>query len=128
MATEILGIHHVSIKCNSEVLFAKTLRFYGEILGLKVKRTWKEGAMFETGGGLIEIFTTGTDLPGEGAVRHFALAVHGVDDLAGRIQAAGYEIFDGPRDICIPSDPPCKARIAFCYGPVGEKIELFDEH
>ena len=128
MAAEISGIHHVSIKCNSEELFTEIKRFYGDILNLRIKRTWKEGIMFDTGAGLIEIFTTGTDLPGEGAVRHFAFAVRDVDHLVSRIRNAGYEIFDGPRDICIPSDPPCKARIAFCYGPVGEKIELFDEH
>ena len=40
---------------------------------------------------------------------------------------AGYEVFIGPKDICIPSDPEFPARMAFCYGPLGEKIEFFQE-
>ena len=127
MAAEIHGIHHVSLKCNSAELYAQTISFYRDILGLGIKRCWKDGIMFDTGAGLIEIFSTGTDQLPEGAVRHFAFAATDVDAIADRIREAGYPIIDGPRDVVLPSDPPCNARIMFCLGPVGEKIEFFDE-
>ena len=127
MADNISGIHHISMKCNSEELFSRTVGFYRDILMLKIYRVWKDGIMFDAGSGVIEIFSTGTDLPDEGVIRHYALAVRDPDALAERIRAAGYEITVEPKDIVIPSDPPLKARIAFCRGPVGEIIELFCE-
>ena len=44
-----------------------------------------------------------------------------------RVQAAGYEVFLGPKELLIPSEPPLSARIAFCRGPLGEEIEFFRE-
>ena len=122
----INGIHHISMKCTKEQ-FEKVHHFYTEVLGLTVKRQWTAGVMYDTGGGLIElIFSEEAQLP-QGVVRHYALAVTDTDDLVRKVTEAGYEVFNGPKDIVIQSDPPLPARIAFMKGPKGEEIELFQE-
>ncbi len=44
-----------------------------------------------------------------------------------RIKNAGDEVFIEPNDIVIKSEPEYHARMAFCYGPLGEEIEFFQE-
>ena len=123
----IKGIHHVALKCSSSEQYEKTIRFYNEILGLPIARTWERGTMIDTGCGIVEIFNNGEgDLP-QGTIRHFAFSVSDTDACVEKITAAGYEVFEGPKDIRIPSDPPFPARVAFCIGPVGEEIEFFEE-
>ena len=123
----ITGIHHVSMKCAGPEELERVRAFYCGVLGLSVKREWPEGVMLDTGSGLIEIFATGEGGRGKGAVRHFALACDDVDGMAGAVRRAGYEVFIEPKDIVIQSAPACPARIAFCTGPLGEEIELFQE-
>ena len=122
----ITGIHHVSMKCEMEEL-DRVKDFYLNVLGLSLKREWEGGVMFDTGNGLIEIFTNGGAIRELGAVRHYALATDDVDGLAARIREAGYEVFIEPKDIVIPSSPELNARMAFCFGPLSEQIELFME-
>ena len=76
---------------------------------------------------LIELFNNVEDRLPQGTIRHFALATDDVDALAKRIEEAGYPITDPCHDVTIPSEPPFDIRIAFCIGPVGEEIELFEE-
>ena len=127
----VTGIHHIALKCQGLAAYEKTIYFYHDLLGLPIVRTWGEGgesaAMLDTGNGLLEIFANAPDLLGMGALRHMALAVSDVDACAETVRAAGYPITMEPKDICIPSDPPYPARIAFCIGPVGEEVEFFCE-
>ena len=60
-------------------------------------------------------------------IRHFAFATNDVDACVEAVKAAGYEVFIEPKDIEIASTPVFPARIAFCKGPLGEEIELFEE-
>lgn len=83
--------------------------------------------MFDTEAGLIEIFANATETLDKGIIRHFAFAVEDVDACAKAVTEAGYQVFMGPKDIAIPSEPPFPARMAFCYGPLGEEIEFFCE-
>lgn len=129
----INGIHHVSFKCNKGEQLKKVIAFYSDTLGMPILRQWGTdydnpiGVMFDTGNGIIEVFSNAeSDLP-QGVIRHFALAVTDVDELAERIKKAGYEVFVKPKNIYIPAENPLVARIAFCYGPLGEEIELFCE-
>ena len=101
--------------------------FYISVLGLRVIREWPDGIMIDTGNGLIEIFTNADGERCLGALRHFALLTDDVDGVAAKIKAAGYEVFIEPNDKLIPSDPPYPIRMAFCYGPLGEQVELFSE-
>lgn len=131
MGKLITGIHHVSIKCSNDKQFQEVKHFYKDILSLDLVRTWgvgkDSGMMFDTGIGLIEVFNNGSqDLP-QGNIRHFALTCSNVDRCVQIIKEAGYEVFVEPKDIVINSNPPFPARIAFCKGPIGEQIELFQE-
>ena len=126
---KITGFHHVALKCNGLGEYEKTVAFYHEVLKLPIVRTWGEGdesaAMLDTGAGLFEIFANANDCLSAGALRHLALDVEDVDICVAAVREAGYEITMEPKDICIPSNPPYPARIAFCIGPVGEELEFF---
>jgi glyoxylase I family protein len=126
---KVTGIHHIALKCQGVEQFNKTLHFYCDILGLPVARSWGEGEnsgiMLDTGAGLLEIFANAPDILGMGAIRHMALAVDDVDACIEAVRAAGYTVTMEPTDICIASEPPYPARIAFCIGPVGEELEFF---
>lgn len=123
----IKGIHHVSMKCSSTEEYEKTIDFYKNILGIPVIREWQAGIMLDTGNGIVEIFNDGDDAPGKGVIRHFAFATDNVDACVESVKAAEYEVFIEPKDIEIASTPAFPARIAFCKGPLGEEIELFEE-
>ncbi len=129
MAVKITGIHHIALKACGIEDFNKTIKFYNEILGLPIVRTWGEGEnvgmMLDTGAGLLEIFANGEDYPGQGALRHLAFEVEDTDECIAAVRAAGYEVTMEPCDIVIASNPPYPARIAFCIGPVGEEVEFF---
>lgn len=124
----IKGLHHISMKTGSVAEYDRVVAFYKDVLGLAVARTWDGGIMFDTGCGLIEIFTNGTENPGRGVIRHFAFRVDDVDMCVKAVTEAGYEVFMGPKDIEIPSAPTFPARMAFCHGPLGEEIEFFREY
>ena len=134
-AAQILGMHHVSMKCADQVLFEKAVAFYKDILGFCEERRWAEGVMLQAGAGTddgaatparLEIFCNGEGIRELGAVRHFALETKNVDELAAKVKAAGYEVFIEPKNITIASQPPFHARMAFFYGPLGEQVELFN--
>lgn len=124
---EISGIHHISMKCVTGEDYRRVVDFYQGVLGLPIVRQWDNGIMLGAGTGLIEIFLDGACPMEKGVIRHFALATPDVDACAEAISKAGYPVFLGPKEICIPSDPPFPARIAFCTGPLGEEIEFFQE-
>lgn len=123
----IQGIHHVSMKCVTGEDYARVTQFYSGALGLPVVRTWDNGMMLDTGSGFLEIFRNGEHPMEKGVIRHFALATDDVSACVHAAEAAGGKVFLGPKEIVIPSDPPYRARIAFCTGPLGEEIEFFQE-
>ncbi len=127
---KVSGIHHVAIKCRGIQEFEKTVSFYRDILGFSVLRSWGEGErsaiMLESGSGLLEIFANAFENPSVAPIRHIALAAESTDACIEAVRKAGYKITVEPKDICIPSDPPCPARIAFCIGAAGEEIEFFE--
>ena len=131
MKPSIKGVHHIAIKARGLEAYARLLAFYHDILGMPLVRTWGEGenlgAMVDTGAGLLELFSNAPDEPGQGALRHLALAVEDVDVCIEAVRAAGYTITMEPKDIVIASQPPYPARIGFCIGPVGEEVEFFQE-
>ena len=121
----IKGIHHVSMKCNTEEEISAVKDFYLSVLGLKIIREWPDGIMIDTGIGFIEIFTTAAGEHRLGAIRHFALLTDNVDEITDKVRAAGYEVIVEPNDKVIMSDPEYPIRMAFCFGPLGEQIEFF---
>jgi len=123
----ITGMHHISMKCGTKEEFEKTKDFYLNTLGFPVKRTWPEGIMIDCNNCQLEIFCNGEGIRSKGAIRHVAFSTDDVDSIIDKIKAAGYKVFIEPNDIVIPSIPKFHARMAFCYGPLGEEIEFFQE-
>ena len=125
----IKGFHHVSMKCCKGEEYQRVVRFYTETLGLPVSRSWggeePDGVMIELGNGSIEIFCNRNADVDTGIIRHIALETEDVEACARRVREAGYEVFIEPRDLLIPSQPPVRARICFCFGPLHEQIEFF---
>lgn len=123
----ITGIHHVSMKCGTAEEFARAKDFYLRVLGFSVVREWPEGVMIDSGAGLLEIFCNGTGIRTKGAVRHIAFSTDDVDGIVAKVKAEGYDVFIEPNEITIRSVPEFHARMAFCFGPLGEEIEFFQE-
>ena len=123
----ITGIHHISMKCGSAEEMRKAREFYLDILGFSVVREWPEGIMIDSGNGCLEIFCNGKGIRSKGALRHIAFSTDDTDGIAVKVRNAGYEVFIEPKDIVIRSEPEYPARMAFCYGPLGEEIEFFQE-
>ena len=126
----IQGIHHVCIKCTKDEI-VKVKYFYGELLGLPILRSWGEpeleGFMFETGAGLVEVFTNASEVLPQGSIRHFAFKTSNVDKCIEIVRDSGYKVTVEPKDVVIASNLALPARVAFCIGPVGEEIEFFEE-
>lgn len=60
----ITGIHHISMKCSRGTQYEEIVKFYHEVLGLKIARVWgdekaPDGIMFDTGNGLMGLETDG---------------------------------------------------------------------
>ena len=123
----ISGLHHISLKCATQEEFEKAKKFYIDLLGFKAAREWPEGIMIDFGNGMLEIFNNGEGIKTKGALRHIAFATDDVDEIVDLVRNAGYEVFIEPKDIVIDSEPIFPARMAFCYGPLGEEIEFFQE-
>lgn len=132
MKPQITGIHHIAIKAKGEVAYARLVAFYHDILGLPFVREWTtadggHASMYDTGAGMLELFSNAPDERDAGALRHLAFAVADTDACIEAVRAAGYKVTMEPTDLVLPSEPPCPARIAFCIGPVGEEVEFFCE-
>ncbi len=123
----ITGVHHISLKCGTKEEMAKAKAFYLDLLGFSLIREWPDGIMIGAGNCMLEIFGNGAGIRTKGALRHIAFATDDVDGITEKVKAAGYEVFIEPNDIVIRSDPPLPARMAFCFGPLGEEIEFFQE-
>lgn len=123
----ITGLHHISMKCGTKEEFEKAKDFYLNLLGFRISREWPEGIMTECSNCRLEIFCNGEGIRTKGAIRHIAFATDDVDGIVEKVRAAGYRVFIEPNDIVIRSEPECRARMAFCYGPLGEEIEFFHE-
>ena len=130
MSKLIKGIHHIELECHTLENYEETVKFYKEVLGLEVLRSWGEGTdagiMLSAGNCLIEIFAEGEKLP-QGTIKHFAFATDDVAACLDAVRKAGYRVIREAMDHVIPSDPACPITFGFCIGPVGEVIEFLAE-
>ena len=126
----VTGIHHTALRVDD---FDRALKFYVEALGLKVYRTWGEGAaraaMLDTGAGYIELFAGGRKPEGENGFFHLALASDDVDGDYQKALNAGAVSKMVPQDFTIPvtSGAPFAARAAFVFAPTGEIVEFIKD-
>lgn len=126
---KIKGIHHVALK-PSQAQYKDAVRFYTEVLGLAVKRSWGDPdfpcLMISTGdNSCVEVLPQPEDaLPAEGKFAHLALQTDDVDGCVEAVRAAGFSITDEPKDVDLAGAP---VRIAFCRGAANEIVEFFCE-
>ena len=59
-------------------------------------------------------------------LEHPSYSSFSMNELAAKVEAAGYDVFIKPKDIVIPSNPEFHVRMSFFYGPLGEQVELFN--
>lgn len=120
----IKGLHHVHLKCMKNQ-FEDVLHFYVDVLGLRLLAKQEDCAILDTGNGIVEIFNDAEALLGQGDLRHLAFQVEDVEACIRTVEAAGYQIKEYPIDVVFALEKPTPARIAFCYGVLGEEVEFF---
>lgn len=104
----------------------RSVAFYRDVLGLPLRervrvREGMEIAFLPCGESEVELICTQGDFPRDGITNHLAFATADIAGDLARLAAAGVELLDRePRYI-----PPLRAYVAFCRGPDGEKLELF---
>lgn len=123
----ISGIHHISMKCQSDTEYEKAKKFYIDILGLSILKECESCILMNTDNGIIEVFRNASETLPQGAIRHFAFTVNNIEEIAKSVENAGYEVFVKPKKINIGNDPDFPATIAFCKGPLGEDVEFFQQ-
>jgi glyoxylase I family protein len=124
------GIHHAAIKTTN---WSRTMQFYQETLGFKMKIAWGEvparAAYLDAGdGSCVEIFEDPTYSPApNGAVVHFCLRTNRLDAVCERARASGARITMEPRSAELNSTNGAGVipiRLCFLEGPNSEVIEL----
>ncbi|TVR51273.1 MAG: VOC family protein [Puniceicoccaceae bacterium] len=125
----ITGVHHIAI---SVADFDASVRFYTDVLGLKVRITWDGGsfraAMIDFGdGNYAELFSKGRADSDKSPLLHFALRTDDCVSMLEKVRSAGMEVTMEPKAITIKADQEdIPVKIAFFKGPDGELIELFE--
>jgi|UniRef100_UPI00404B009F glyoxylase I family protein len=134
MANAILGsggFHHVCVKTRN---WDATMRFYREGLGCTEKISWaqapKRAVMLDCGdGNYIEVFEDLASSPAAiGPIHHMALRTTRLTEVVVHLRGMGYKITMEPKDVKIPTTNGAgevAVFIAFCEGPNGESVELF---
>ena len=123
----------MALRCHNEENYRETLKFYRDLLGMKVKCSWGEGpyaaTMLELDGSMMEIFATGACSTRTGSINHFAFSTDDPDSCTEKVKKAGYPVISKPSDVTLLlSEPPntyYPLRFSYCIGPVGEIIEFF---
>ena len=119
----VVGLHHAGLYTSN---LTRSIAFYREVFGLDVAETFSFGdeqiAFMRVGSARLELIEGGPTRDGAGVVDHFAFEVHGLDRLVERLRQHGATLLD-ERPLRVA---PVGARILFCLGPDGERIELFE--
>lgn len=126
------GFEHVGMTVRN---IDRSLAFYIDLLGLKlvVRRSGKHGdeiAFLDAGGAMLEMISPGTgalkaeDVAlGRAGLRHLTFNFESVDDIYARLEAAGVDMVEQPRDA---HNRDIVKRVAFCRDPDGIMIELIE--
>ncbi len=127
--TPLLRIHHAAIICAD---YARSKRFYTEVLGLKVlaenyrqaRDSWKLDLALPDGG-QVELFSFNSALPRPSypeaqGLRHLAFAVADVDAWTAHLQAQGIAVE------AIRTDEYTGQRFVFFADPDGLPLELYE--
>jgi lactoylglutathione lyase len=121
MAT--IGLHHAGLYVAS---LARSTAFYRDVFGLELAEQLtfdgEQIAFLRIGSARLELIQAeGAHAPA-GVLDHVAFEVYHLDALCERLRARGVTLLDkAPVNV-----PALGARILFCQGPDGERIELLE--
>jgi lactoylglutathione lyase len=120
----VLGLHHAGVHVAS---LERSIAFYRAVFGLHLAERLSLGteqlAFLEAGGARVELIADGAAGRATGVVDHLAFAVSDLDGWTSRLRERGVRLLDeAPIHV-----PALGARILFCLGPDGERIELFEQ-
>jgi catechol 2,3-dioxygenase-like lactoylglutathione lyase family enzyme len=120
----MIGLHHVGIHVAS---LERSIAFYAAVFGLRVVARLTFGAeqiaFLEAGAARVELIVDGSGGRQTGMVDHLAFEVADLDAWVWRLREHSVQLLDeAPVDV-----PLLGARILFCLGPDGERIELFEQ-
>jgi len=124
VAVAVLGLHHAGLYVAS---LERSIAFYREIFGLEVAERFDFGdeqlALLRVGNRRLELMQSpGVSSRASGVVDHVALQVDDLDAAIERLALAHVPLLDeAPLQVL-----PLRARILFCLGPDGERIELIE--
>jgi glyoxylase I family protein len=127
----LIGFEHVGTTSGD---MDRSIHFYCGLLGLKLvlRKTVESGelAFFDAGGGMLEVVAPKAkaqrfrDVPlSEAGMRHLTFAVTDVDEMVRKLEAAGVEIAERPRDAY---NREIVRRVAFTRDPDGILVELVE--
>lgn len=127
----LVGFEHVGMTSGN---LDRTIAFYCGLLGLRLAlrkaQARGEVAFLDTGSGMLEVVAPSAEVsrfrdvpPHEAGMRHLTFAVTDLHDMVERLQAAGVEIVEPPRDAV---HQEVIRRLAFCRDPDGILVELVE--
>jgi len=128
----LVGFEHIGMTARDA---DRTIAFYCDLLGLRValRKSQPSGEMLflDAGGGMLEIMVPADAdinravdvLPGDAGMRHLTLAYADVDAMFARLEAAGVEIVERPRNA---HNTEMVKRVAFVRDPDGIVVELIE--
>lgn len=129
------GFHHVALQTSD---FEKSLKFYTEGLGFKLRTKWTSGAgkqlaLIDIGdGNYFELFSDGEagaeEAPKAGSFFHLALRVADTRAAFERAVTCGGVPHIEPKDAVLGEHGEITASLSFVKGPDGEQIEFFQEN
>jgi catechol 2,3-dioxygenase-like lactoylglutathione lyase family enzyme len=119
----VLGLHLAGIFVSQ---LDRCIAFYGGVFGLELAEKLTLGAekiaFVKLGSSRLELIEASGGPRPTGVVDHVALEVDDLDALLPRLRAHGVTLLDQvPLEVA-----DLQARIVFCLGPDGERIELFE--
>ena len=119
----VTRLHHAGVHVRS---LERSIAFYQAVFGMRLSEQLSLGrerlAFLETGSARIELIHDGADGRGTGVVDHLALEVDALEPWLSRLRDLRVPLLDeAPIEV-----PSLGARILFCLGPDGERIELFE--
>src|SRR5438105_4666102 len=118
----VLGLHHAGLYVAS---LARSIAFYRDVFGLEVAERLSFGgeelAFLKLGTARLELIESDAAARPTGVVDHVAFEVDDLDAILEMLRARGVSLID-QAPVAVPG---LKARIVFCQGPDGERIELF---
>ncbi len=121
---KVVGLHHAGVVVAN---LERSIAFYRDVFGLEVAERLDFGgerlAFLRLGAARLELIESAPQATRRtGVVDHVALEVRDLDGLLRHLEQCRVMLVDrSPSDV-----PGLNARILFCLGPDGERIELFE--